>query len=75
MTPHAIIVAIAIYLFLTADSMTSFSCFMFGANLIVLTNMNWMRRKPAVVHLLIRPRSRLLCVPCSCRGQTWLVNR
>jgi O-antigen ligase len=53
MGPHAIIVAIAIYLFLTADSMTSFSCFMFGANLIVLTSISRISRKPAAVHLLI----------------------
>jgi exopolysaccharide production protein ExoQ len=53
MAPHVIIVGIAIYLFLTADSMTSFSCFMFGTNLIVLTNISWIRRKPAAVHLLI----------------------
>jgi O-antigen ligase len=51
--PHAVVIAMAIYLFLTADSMTSFSCFLFGANLIVLTNLRWIRRKPAAVHLLV----------------------
>ena len=51
--PHAIIIAMAIYLFLTADSMTSFSCFVFGGTLILLTNLRWISRKPAAIHLLV----------------------
>jgi exopolysaccharide production protein ExoQ len=53
MGPHAIIIAMAIYLLLTADSMTSFSCFLFGGNLIVLTNLRRISRRPAAVHLLV----------------------
>src|SRR5215469_2027917 len=36
---HAIIVGMTIYLCLTADSMTSFSSFVFGSTLIVLSNL------------------------------------
>ena len=53
MVPHAIIILMAIYLFLTADSMTSFSCFMFGGNLIVLTNLRRIKLKSATVHWLV----------------------
>jgi exopolysaccharide production protein ExoQ len=50
---HAIVIAMALYLCLTADSMTSFSCLMFGGILIVLTSIGQIRRRPAAVHLLV----------------------
>ena len=53
MLPHAVILAVGIYLFLTADSMTSFSCFVFGGILIALTTLKWVQRKPGAIHLLV----------------------
>lgn len=53
MGPHALIIAMAIYLFFTADSMTSFSCFVLAGTLIVLANLKFFRRKPATVHLAV----------------------
>jgi exopolysaccharide production protein ExoQ len=50
---HAIIIGMAIYLFLIANSVTSFSCFVFGSTLIVLTSLRLIRRRPAAVHLLV----------------------
>jgi exopolysaccharide production protein ExoQ len=51
--PHAIMTAMAIYLFITADSMTAFAAFIFGGTLILLANLKLVRRKPATVHLLV----------------------
>jgi len=53
MGPHAIIIAMAIYLFLTADSMTSFACFVLAGSLIVLASLRRISRKPTTVHLLV----------------------
>lgn len=51
--PHAIMIAMAIYLFITADSMTAFAAFIFGSVLVLLANMKFIRRKPATVHFLV----------------------
>jgi exopolysaccharide production protein ExoQ len=53
MGPHLFITLLAVYLFFTADSMTSFSCFMLGSTLIVLSNLKFIRRGRASLHLAI----------------------
>jgi exopolysaccharide production protein ExoQ len=50
---HGIVIGMAIYLFLIADSMTSFSCFLLGGFLIVIASGTRLGRKPAVIHTLV----------------------
>jgi exopolysaccharide production protein ExoQ len=53
MAPHGIVIAMAVWLFLTADSMTSFSCFVFGVCVIVATSIPRLSRKPIAIHALV----------------------
>jgi exopolysaccharide production protein ExoQ len=50
---QGIILAMVLWLFHQADSMTSFSCFIMGGVVIALTSTIKMARKPAIVHLLV----------------------
>jgi O-antigen ligase len=53
MAAHAIVIAMAMHLFLTADSMTSFSCFVLGGILITMASLRWTRNKPVRIHFLV----------------------
>jgi exopolysaccharide production protein ExoQ len=50
---HAIIIATAIWLFLTADSMTSFSCFMLAGSVLVMASQPWVAKRKALIHLMV----------------------
>lgn len=50
---HGIIIALTFWLILTADSMTSFSCFMMGGALLVLTFQRREATRMKAVHLLV----------------------
>jgi exopolysaccharide production protein ExoQ len=50
---HATILAMVIWLFWMADSMTSLSCFVLAGGLMTMTTLMKGARKPAVVHLLV----------------------
>ena len=49
---HGTILAMALWLFWMADSVTSFGCFLVGGALIAVTNLSGLARKPAAVHVL-----------------------
>ena len=51
--PHVTVVAMAIWLLLTADSMTSLSCFLIAGSVMVITSISRLARKPRTVHLLV----------------------
>lgn len=53
LVPHAIVIAMAVWLFRTADSMTSFSCFVMASSVLVVTSVPRLSRKPAVAHQLV----------------------
>ena len=57
---HGVIIAMAVWLFFTADSMTSLSCFGMGSGMIIMTSQKWMQRRPAMVHLLV---AAVVCLP------------
>jgi exopolysaccharide production protein ExoQ len=50
---HGVIIVMAVWLFFTADSMTSLSCFGMGSGLIVMTSQPWVARRPVLVHVLV----------------------
>jgi len=50
---HGIVVAMVVWLLRTCDSMTSFSCFLMGATIMILANRPGFGRKPVVIHLLV----------------------
>jgi exopolysaccharide production protein ExoQ len=50
---HGIIVAVAIWLFLTADSMTSLTCFLMGGAVMVMTTRRWVVKRESAVHALV----------------------
>jgi exopolysaccharide production protein ExoQ len=50
---QAVLLAMAFYLFYIANSMTSLSCFLMAAGLIVATNLRFVARRQWVVHALI----------------------
>jgi exopolysaccharide production protein ExoQ len=50
---HGALLAMVVWLFSIADSMTSLSCFLLGAVLIVVTNLSVLGRKRLAVHLLV----------------------
>ncbi len=50
---HGVVVAMVIWLFSIANSMTALSCFLIGICLLLLTNFRFVRRKPVLVHLLV----------------------
>jgi len=50
---HGVIVGIAIWLIVTADSMTSLSCFVLAGSVMVLISQRWVTRWPGSVHIII----------------------
>jgi len=50
---HAVLLSMTAWLFWTANSMTSLSCFLMGSGLMVLTRLRFLARKPALMHALI----------------------
>jgi len=50
---QAVILAMVLWLFRTANSVTSSSCFLMGSILIAATKLRLIQRRPVVVHLLI----------------------
>src|SRR6267378_1315790 len=50
---HGIVLAMALWLFRLADSVTSFACFLIGTVLIVATSPGRIRRRAASVHLVL----------------------
>ncbi len=53
MIAHGIILATAVWLFKTADSMTSLSCFLMAAAVLVVTTRRWVITRASVVHTLV----------------------
>lgn len=53
MLAYAAMVAMVLWLFVTADSMTSLSCFLMAGGLIMVTNIRAFDGKPWVAHFLI----------------------
>ncbi len=50
---HGTVLAMVLWLFWMANSLTSLSCFVMGAGLITISYMSPLARKPAFVHLLV----------------------
>jgi exopolysaccharide production protein ExoQ len=50
---HSVILAMVLWLFWIANSMTSLSCFLLGSTLLWAANSRLVVRRPAVVHLLV----------------------
>lgn len=50
---HGVVIAMAVWLLFTANSMTSLSCFVMATGLIVMTSLPAVVRRPAAVHLLV----------------------
>jgi exopolysaccharide production protein ExoQ len=53
LTAHGIIVAMVLWLFWIANSMTSLSCFLIGSVLLVAANLRAVIRRPALLHALV----------------------
>jgi len=53
MIAHGSLLAMVFWLFSSADSMTSLSCFFMGAGLLVATTFLKTARKPVIVHLMV----------------------
>jgi exopolysaccharide production protein ExoQ len=53
MLAYVVVVAMVLWLFVTANSMTSLSCFLMAGGLIMVTNFRAFRGKPWVAHFLI----------------------
>lgn len=50
---HGALLAMVLWLFAIANSMTSLSCFLLAGGLIAAMNLSGLARRPAVVHLLV----------------------
>jgi exopolysaccharide production protein ExoQ len=50
---HGVVIAIAIWLFFTADSMTSLSCFVMAGAVMVASAGRWVKRRTSMVHVAI----------------------
>jgi exopolysaccharide production protein ExoQ len=50
---HSVVLAMAFWLFYSADSMTSLACFMMGCSLIVAPSLLKRARKPMTVHMMV----------------------
>jgi exopolysaccharide production protein ExoQ len=50
---HGTLLAMVLWLFWMADSVTSFACFLLGTGLMVATSLRALARRPGVVHLLV----------------------
>ena len=47
------ILAMSVYLLLTADSMTSFSCLLLAGTVMVVASQSWVKRWPWILHLTV----------------------
>ena len=47
------ILGMSIWIFLTADSMTSFSCFILSGFILVMANQTWIAKRPVFVHIMV----------------------
>ena len=59
---HGVILAMVIWLFWMANSMSSLACFLLASTLLLATNSRLVARRPVVVHLLI---AAVVCVSVS----------
>lgn len=50
---HGAVLAMALWLFWMADSVTALSCFLLGVGLLLVTTLSGLARKPWAVHLLV----------------------
>lgn len=50
---HGVVVAVAIWLFITADSMTSLTCFLMAGTVMVMTTRRWVAERDGAVHGLV----------------------
>jgi exopolysaccharide production protein ExoQ len=50
---HGTILAMALWIFHIADSMTSFSCFVLAGSVLVVANQPWILRRMALLHLMV----------------------
>jgi O-antigen ligase len=50
---HGVILASAVWLFFTADSMTSLSCFSMAGAVMVMTTQRWVAKRTKIVHVLV----------------------
>ena len=53
LTAHGLLIAIAIWLIVTADSMTSLACLFLMGSIMVMISQGWAARRPGSVHLII----------------------
>jgi O-antigen ligase len=53
MVAHGVAIAAAVWLFITADSMTSLSCFLMASAVMIMTTQRWFRKRTILVHLMI----------------------
>ncbi len=53
MVAHGAIIGTAVWLFITADSMTSLSCFLMAGAVMFLTTQRWFRKRTSLVHITI----------------------
>jgi O-antigen ligase len=53
MAAHAIVVAMAVFLCKTADSMTSLACFLLASAIMILCTRRWFARRPHSLHALV----------------------
>ncbi|MGC1871367.1 MAG: O-antigen ligase family protein [Acidobacteriaceae bacterium] len=53
MVAHGNVVAAAIWLLFTADSMTSLSCFLMASAVMIMTVTRWVAKRPRIIHLLV----------------------
>jgi O-antigen ligase len=53
LTANGIIVVLAIWLIVTADSMTSLTCFLMGGSVMAMTTRRWVAEREGAVHVLI----------------------
>lgn len=50
---HSLILAMAIWIFFIADSMTSLSCFILAGSVMVMANQSWVARRRVLVHIMV----------------------
>ena len=53
MIAHGAIIAIALWLFITADSMTSLSCFLMAGAVMFMTTQRWVAKRTSLIHVLV----------------------
>jgi len=50
---HGLILAMAIWIFFIADSMTSLSCFILAGSVMVMASQSWVARRRVLVHVMV----------------------